>query len=373
MTGARQSLGVGIIGYEIGRSWAAVAHYPALMALPDFTIAAVATTREESARAAAADMGIDRWFASADALITCPEVDVVAITVKVPHHRDLVQRAIAAGKHVYCEWPLANGLPEAEEMAALAGASQVRCAVGLQARQAPVIGYVKDLVAGGELGEILSTTMTGSGLQWADWVDRPNAYLLDKRNGATMLTIPMGHALDVLCYCLGEFRSLVATSAIRRPTATVLETGEVLAKTSEDQFAVSGHLANGAVAAVHYRAGMSRGTNFLWEINGTKGDVRIEADGGFPQIQDLRLSGGFGDDRALRPLTVPARYRWVPGSLSGPAVNVAQSYALLAQDIREGTRQVADFDEALVRHRLIAAIEEAAASGQRMTISDAAA
>lgn len=369
MASAEKPLGVGLIGYEVGRSWAAVAHYPALQALPDFTIAAVATTREESARAAAADMGIERWFTSADALIACPEVDVVAITVKVPYHLGLVQRAFAAGKHVYCEWPLANGLREAEEMAAMAEVADGRSVVGLQARQAPVIGYVKDLVAGGELGDILSTTMVGSGLQWADWVDRPNSYLLDKRNGATMLTIPMGHALDALCYCLGEFSELSATSAIRRPTATVLETGEVLPKTSDDQFALSGTLQNGVVAVVHYRAGMSRGTNFLWEINGTKGDLRIEADGGFPQIQDLRLSGGFGDDRQLQPLSVPARYRWVSDALGGPAVNVAQSYMLLAQDIREGTRQATSFADALVRHRLIAAIEESAAGGQRITVS----
>ena len=46
-----------------------------------------------------------------------PEVDLVVVTVKVPHHRELVPSALEAGKHVYCEWPLGNGLAEARKLA----------------------------------------------------------------------------------------------------------------------------------------------------------------------------------------------------------------------------------------------------------------
>ncbi|MDR7103615.1 Gfo/Idh/MocA family oxidoreductase [Croceicoccus sp. BE223] len=359
---------VGLIGYEVGRSWAAAAHVPALRGLPDFDIVAVSTTREESARAAAADIGIDRWFTSADDLVACPQVDVVAVTVKVPHHLVLVEAAIAAGKHVYCEWPLGNGLAEAEAMAASARAAGVRGVVGLQARCAPAIAYVRDIVAAGEIGEVLSTTMLGSGQEWADRVDPPNAYLVDKRNGATLLTIPFGHSVDALCHCLGEFAQVGATSAIRQPFVRRTDTGEMLAKTSEDQWAVTGILENGAVAVVHYRAGSSRSVNFLWEINGTKGDLRVEADSGHAQIFDLRLYGGFEEERAMRLLEVPTRYRWVPAGIEGPALNVAQIYARFADDLRNGTRTAPDFDDAVVRHRLIAAIEAAAESGTTMKV-----
>lgn len=356
-------IGVGLIGYEVGRSWAAIAHVPALRGLPEFEIAAVSTTREESARAAAADIGIAPWFTSAQDLVACPQVDVVAVTVKVPHHLALVEAAIAAGKHVYCEWPLGNGLTEAEAMAARASAAGVRGVVGLQARCAPAMAYVRDLVAAGEIGEVLSTTMLGTGLQWADWVDPPNTYLLDKHNGATMLTIPLGHSVDALCHCLGEFTQVSATRAIRQPLVRRTDTGEMLRKTSEDQWAVTGTLECGAVAAVHYRAGSSRSVNFLWEINGTKGDLRIEADSGHAQIFDLRLSGGFGEERTVRALDVPARYRWVPPGIEGAGINVAQVYARFADDLRNGTRTAPDFADAVVRHRLIAAIEAAAQSG----------
>src|ERR1019366_6725312 len=103
----------------------------------------------------------------------------------------------SAGKHVYCEWPLGNGLAEAEEMAALVRAKGVLGVVGTQAPFAPEIAYLKDLIADGFVGEVLSTTLIarGGALQGGGTIpDRKTyAYLLDHTNGATMLTIPVGH------------------------------------------------------------------------------------------------------------------------------------------------------------------------------------
>lgn len=369
MTASPKRIGVGIIGYEIGRSWAAVAHVPALRALPDFEIAAVATTRTDSARAAAADIGIgmDRAFASATELAACPHVDVVAVTVKVPHHLELVRVAAAAGKHVYCEWPLGNGVAEAEEMAASVAKQGVHGVIGLQARCSPPIGYVRDLIADGAIGEVLSSNMFATGGMWGDWVDRPNAYLLDAKNGATLLSIPFGHAVDAMCFCLGEFRSVAATTAIRIPRVRLVETGEMLDKTVPDQVAVTGVLSSGAVAVVHYRGGSSRGANFVWEINGTKGDLRLEAPRGHAQMVSIALSAGFGGERKLVAMEVPAKYRWVPEGIENPALNVAQVYQRLANDLRDGSTTTTGFDTAVVRHRLLSAIENAAAT--RRTIN----
>jgi predicted dehydrogenase len=89
-------IGVGLIGYEAGRSWGAIAHVPALVALPGYEVAAVATSRQESALAAARDLGLgeDAAFSDVAALASDPRVDLVAITVKVPHHRALVSAAL---------------------------------------------------------------------------------------------------------------------------------------------------------------------------------------------------------------------------------------------------------------------------------------
>ena len=135
---AERRFRVGIVGLQSGRSWAARAHVPALRALADdFEIAGVATTSRASAEEAAAAMGLRRAFAGVAELVASSEVDIVAVTVKVPHHPEIVAAAIEAGKHVYCEWPLGNGLAEVETMAALAKANGVLGVVGTQARVAP--------------------------------------------------------------------------------------------------------------------------------------------------------------------------------------------------------------------------------------------
>ncbi|HET8611887.1 MAG TPA: Gfo/Idh/MocA family oxidoreductase, partial [Sphingomonas sp.] len=302
------TIGVGVIGVTPGRSWAALAHIPALKALPAFEVRALSTTRMESARAAAAEFGVPQAFDNYEDLVDAPGVDLVAVTVKVPHHRELVLAALNAGKHVYCEWPLGNGLAEAEEMAALAKAKGVHAVVGLQARAAPVMAYVRDLVADGFVGRVLSTTLIGSGMNWGAMIDPPNAYTADKANGATLLSIPFGHTVDAVCRALGEFSEVEAMLANRRTSFTLVPDNVERPMTTEDQVLVQGRLGDGVTASIHYRGGVSRGTNLLWEINGTEGDLQVTAAAGHAQMFPLSLSGARGEAQMLQPMEPPARY-----------------------------------------------------------------
>jgi predicted dehydrogenase len=361
-------IGVGIIGVAPGRSWAAIAHIPALRALPEYEIVALSTTKADSAAAAASAFDIPLWFDNHAELVAHPKVDLVAVTVKVPHHYELVTAALDAGKKVYCEWPLGNGLEEAEALAAHAKRASIPTAVGLQARSAPVVNYVKDLVKDGFVGKVLSVTLVGSGLSWGPVIELPNAYNAEKKNGATVLTIPFGHTVDALQYILGPLTEVAATLAVRRTSFTVAETGETRPMTAEDQVAVTGLLEGGAVAAIHYRGGMSRSTNMLWEINGTEGDLRIDAFGGHAQLLDLTLFGVNGAGQAMQPMPVPEKYHWVSPSATGVALNVAQAYARFAADLRDGTKSCPDFDDAVGMHKVLAAIEQSAATGQRIRL-----
>src|SRR5437868_3935673 len=113
--GQRQStLGVGIIGVSPDRGWAATAHIPALSALSNYEIRALGAHSPESARKAGEVFGINAVFTDHEHLVTQPDVDLVAVTVKVPHHRELVTAALLAGKAVYCEWPLGRDLNDAK-------------------------------------------------------------------------------------------------------------------------------------------------------------------------------------------------------------------------------------------------------------------
>src|SRR5438105_12775049 len=290
---SKSTLGVGIIGVSPDRGWAATAHIPALRALPNYEIRALSAHSAESARAAGEVFGVSAVFSDHEQLVTRPDVDVVAVTVRAPLHRELVSAALAAGKAVYCEWPLGRDLDDARAMAALAAEQRVRTVIGLQARQAPAIEFVQDLLRDGYVGEVLSTTMVGLSIP-GDAVVNANAYMLDNTNGANLLTIAVGHSLDTLKYVLGEFVDLSAVTDLRRPVIKIEETGEEVTKTAADQVAVIGTLTSGATASVHIREAVAGGTGFLWEMNGTDGTLRITADAPFPGILLLTVAGAQG-------------------------------------------------------------------------------
>src|SRR2546430_3962614 len=273
-----QRIRVGIIGANPDRGWAAQAHIPALKSLSDdFEITALSTTRRESADAASKHFGVPDAFDNHQELVNSPTVDVVPVTVKVPYHLELATAALEAGKAVYCEWPLGNGLKEAEALATLAKKKGVLAVAGLQARSAPAVAYVHDLVQQGYVGEVLSTTLIASGMGWGPTVEPYNAYLNDKKNGATMLSIALGHAAEALCHCLGEVRELSATTTMRRKSFAIAGTGERKPMAADDQVCVTGLLEGGAAFSIHYRGGSSRGSNMLWEINGTQSDLQLTA------------------------------------------------------------------------------------------------
>jgi predicted dehydrogenase len=365
---ALSTLGVGIVGVSPVRGWAATAHIPALRALPNYEIRALSAHSAESARAAGEVFGVSAVFSDPELLVTQPDIDVVAVTVKVPHHRELVCAALAAGKAVYCEWPLGRDLDDARAMAALAAGQGARTAVGLQARQAPAIEFARELLSDGYVGEVLSTTMVGLSVP-GGVVGQPNAYMLDKANGANVLTVAVGHSVDTLNHVLGEFADLSAVSGLRRPVITIEETGEQVVKTAPDQVAVIGTLTSGATASIHVREAVAGGTGFLWEINGTDGTLRITADAAYPEIYPLTVAGAHGRDEPAE-LAVPAAltHKWPAlTSLEGaPAYNVGRAYAAFAADIDNGTHTVPDFADAVRRHEVIAAIERSAASGERV-------
>ncbi|MGW2027912.1 Gfo/Idh/MocA family protein [Streptomyces decoyicus] len=369
---------VGVVGLSASGGWAATAHVPALAGLDGYELRALSASSDESARAAGEKYAVPLTFSSAEELARSEEVDLVVVTVRVPQHLELIRPALEAGKMVFSEWPLGADLAQAEEMADLAHRRGVLTAVGLQARSAPPLRYLRDLVAEGHVGRVLSTSMLGSGGYWGATYDDSHAYLLDVTSGATLLSIPFGHSLDALAMVLGEFREVSAHMENLRPQVTHVTSGAVAAKSAEDQIAVTGLLESGAVAAMHFRGGASRATGFHWEINGAEGDLVVKADQAQWWWGRLRLYGAGGNDGALTELPVPPRYQrsltqWTERSAE-PAYNVAHEYALLRDQITGSlapdTDGVPDFRHAVRRQGMLERTREAARTGRKVTLAE---
>src|SRR4051794_11403393 len=134
---SHRKIRIGIIGADTKASWAQVSHVPALQGHPRAELVAVATRHKDSARAAAAAFGVEKWFADPVDMMSEEGIDVVTVSVKVPAHRELVLAALTAGKAVYSEAPLGVSVEETQELASMAASHTT--AIGLQGRLNPSV------------------------------------------------------------------------------------------------------------------------------------------------------------------------------------------------------------------------------------------
>ena len=362
------SIRVGIVGATTtvgGSGWGANAHVPALHALPDYELLAVCTAHPDTAQASASAFKAELAYHDFDALVAQPDIDLVAVVVRVPKHFELVMKALHAGKAVFCEWPLGATVAEAEQMRDLAAARSLRTAVGLQAQSDPTLMYARELVQQGFIGDVLGASFTatsqaiterGTGRIWQG----------DRRNGANTLTIAGGHAIDALCFILGEFDEVTARLATRITEWHNPETGETMSVDSPDWISVSGKLHSGAEVSYLVATVPTAPSGTRFDMFGTQGALRITA----PSVNlgPNQLSGARGREQ-LAPMETPERFNLVPESLvAGPPHNVAQEYARFAVAFKSGESYEPDFAHAVKRHRLIEAIDRSAAEGHAVRL-----
>jgi predicted dehydrogenase len=372
---AEDVIRVGIVGANPERGWAVRAHVPALQASPRFAITAVATSRADSARRAAERFGAAHAFANGAELAAHPDVDLVVVSVKVPAHAELVRAALDARKHVWCEWPLARTVEEAEALAASAEAAGVHSVVGLQARRSPAIRHARELIAQDAIGRVTSATVFGArGRGASDQVPASSAYTYDRDNRAGLVEVLGGHALDATQFLLGRIGDVAARTAIQRPAHTVQETGERIAVTAPDHLVLTGRLDDGALVSVHLHDGEVGAPRTRIEVAGTAGGLAIvspaQRDGGGTQLQMEELGLHAADRRGggWHEIELPERLRG-DGHPGGEGANVARLYAQLADDIEHGTRHAPDFATGARLHRLLAAAERSAATGTALAVA----
>lgn len=357
---------LGIIGANIHRGWAPRAHLPAIVASPEFELTAVCTTRQESAEESRAKFGARLAFDDWHKMLDHPDIDAVAVVLRVPSHYEPTMAALNAGKHVYTEWPLGRNTAEAQEMAELAQAKGVRNMVGLQARAAPALLYAKELVESGYVGEVLSCHVSRiqEGL-----LERTSdrSWQRDKDMGANTLTITCGHTIDALRFVVGDFSNVSAVVSTQAREWLEVDTQQKVGVTSPDNILVSGKLANGGVASVHVASNPWAGSGYRMEIYGRDGTLAVSSEES-PNHDGMRLQGARGGN-VLEDLEVPGKYTYVlEGMPRGAPYNVGQMYYQFGQGIRSGENCQPDFNAAVELHRFLDSIQEASAQGREVPV-----
>jgi predicted dehydrogenase len=365
----KSPLRVGVVGANPTRGWGSTAHLPALRALDEYQIMAVATTRLETARATADAFGAPLAFADAGPLLSHPDVDVVAITVKVPEHDGLIRAALSSGKHVFSEWPLGVDTNQASRLAGLAEQSGVVHVVGLQGYHAPGAVFVRELVDQGAIGKPLAVSVVTAGGPAGARIPRANLYATDVAAGATVLSISTGHVLATLARAVGRLGPVSAVVASVNRQAMVVETGQTVPVNAPDQVVLAGRLDNDAVVSIAVQGGAAPSApGFQMRIVGTDATLTVRpASPGGIHIADWAISVARSDG-SNEQLAVPDRLVSIPASVpNGPPRNVANLYRLLAQGITDGRSVTPDFATAVDYHHTLDAIQKAAELGVAQT------
>ena len=364
---AGEKVRIGIVGANAHYGWSMRAHLPALLALPEYELTAVCTARQETAEESAEHYGARLAFHDYKEMVKHPDIDLVSVSVRVPLHHSMVMAALEADKHVYCEWPLGANLVEAEEMANLANSRGGRHMIGLQARGDPALLYLQELIAEGYVGEVLVCNMTMF-LPGILRREPDRAWMADREKGGNTLTIATGHAIDVLCFCVGEFMEASAHVTTQVPEWEISETSKNVEVNAPDNVLVSGVLTNGAVASVHVATVPWHGTGWRMEVYGREGTL-VASSRQMVQYAQVQLQGGHGKDGALEELPVPDRLTWVPTEVPyGEPFNVAQMYRRFGEAILGGSEAEPDFNLAVKRHRLLDAIQRSADQGAKVQV-----
>lgn len=358
---------LGLIGASVSGTWSSRSHLPAVQDSQDVELTAVCTTKVQTAEAARNAWNAKLAFSNYEKMVASPEIDTVAVVVRVPSHYGPVKAALEAGKHVYCEWPLGQTTAEAEELAALAKAKGLKTAIGLQSRVNPGILYVKELLEGGYVGEIMAVQVS---LIREGVLQRPShrTWQHDATLGANTLTIANGHTLDAMRFTvseIGRFNAVISTQVKQW-----LDTGthQMVDVTSPDHVLIGGRLVNGAAASIHVGVVPFAGNGYRMEVYGREGTLTV-AGPDSPQLNDVVIMGAQGNNK-LERLSVPDRFTITSaGHPKEEAFNVGQMYARFNRAIRGEAESHPTFDTAVGLHHLIDAIRKASDSKSAVTFS----
>ena len=335
MSNGRHPLGAELGIATIGGGLMAKAHtmawrnllpvYGAQPAVPRFRILADAT--EDLARSGAARLGYERHTASWQEAVEDPAVDVVSIVTPNWLHREVALAAARAGKHIWCEKPLALTATDALEMAEAAERAGVVTLVGFSYLRNPGLAVARRLVEAGEIGDPVSFTGTFAIDAMTD-PQTPFSWRQDRRLAGTGALGDLGaHVIAIARHLVGDIASVAAlasTPVRERPMpAGTFGYGEAADRTApgravenDDVTIFLARFASGAIGSIEaHRSAAGRAYDLSFTLTGTKGairfdqqrmtqlEVRLASDpASMKGFRSLQLGPGDGDYGHLWPI-----------------------------------------------------------------------
>jgi len=390
-------LKVGIVGASFAHSpdgrerFSVRAHIPALLKQPEaFEVAAVATTRMESATETARYFDIPNAYDSVETMLTeSPDLDIVCVAVRPSVHHRVAVPALKAGKHVYCELPMALSTEQAQEMYDLAKNKGLRSQVGYQHHYEPACLHMAALIRDGFIGRPL--TVSHSFFSGAYIMPRPShrEWLFQSEDGGHP-GYRAGQSLQRLTAILGaDITDICADMRVMVTERRNTDTGGVISGDQVDNINFLLRIDGDVIGTMQTSLTGWFGTGTRFEVYGTEGmlmlaPVEVPKDWdktkgvGDPTRGMLKLYGArashdqfHGDpnaperlQREFREIEIPDRYTSVSGFSHGQAAyEVAQAWHCFAAGINGGRVSNPNFEDVIKIHYVLDAAERSVASG----------
>lgn len=377
----KTTIGVGMVGYAfMGRvhsqAWRNVGAFFDLPLAP--RMAVLAGRSKERTAAAAAQLGWADVETDWRELIRRDDVQIVDICTPGDSHAEIAIAALAAGKHVICEKPLANTVAEAEAMVRAAASAPGRNMVAFNYRRVPAVALARRYVEEGRLGEIRH--VRAQYLQ--DWIvdpDFPLVWRLQKdKAGSGALGDIGAHIIDTAQFVTGQHvvgvSALTETFVKERPLAAdsagLAATGGAATGpvTVDDAALFIGRMSGGALASFEAtRFATGRKNALRIEINGSRGSLAFD----FEAMNELWVSEG--DSGFTRVLVTEPEHPyvgawWPPGHGLGYEHTFTHEIKDFLEAVAQGSDPAPSFADGLRVQRVLAAVEQSAADASRYTI-----
>jgi predicted dehydrogenase len=301
----KQTIGIAIVGCG---GITLQNHLPGLALCGDTRVVALCDTNPDTLETAARETGASVTSANYEDVVRRDDVDAVIIATLF--HKPIALDAIAHGKHVLCEKPLAMTYEDAREMAAAADAANVRHMTAFTYRFVPAMRYLAHLIARGDLGQPYHYRSC----RLQDWEMRNLGWRqIKKLAGTGELGDMLSHRIDFALSLVGPMKRLVAQ------TKLIIEDRQGAVSDLEDWVAIIAEFQNGTTGVLE-SSKLARGRSEGWrsldwvEMNGSEGTFEFTT-GKWNELQ-YGKAGGPG----LKTLPVPREFWVVPGFTRDPGV-----------------------------------------------------
>ncbi len=277
-------IGSGFMGKCHAHAMHAVARYFPLAAEPHLEL--LADVDAATAGAAATALGFARSTGDWQALIKDPAIDIVSITTPNTLHKPMALAAIAAGKTVWCEKPLAATPADAKEMADAATRAKVKTIVGFNYLRHPLMTLARQILDSGEIGEAISFR----GVHLEDYMADPAgpwSFRHDPKGGHGAIADIGSHILSLARYLMGEIEEVsgqAITVIKQRPVAPGSK--ETRAVEVDDQARAHIRFASGATGSIEASwIAQGRKLTLAFELTASKGTILLD----FERMNELQL------------------------------------------------------------------------------------